>query len=43
MIDKVIWYLEIKLNFVDKIMFKLELLVFYFFNTMVNVGETVFF
>lgn len=43
MIDKVIWYLEIKLNFVDKIMFKLELLVFYFFNTTVNVGETVFF
>lgn len=43
MIDKVIWFLEKKLNFVDKIMFKLELLVFYFFNTTVNVGETVFF
>lgn len=40
MTDKVIWYLQIKINFADKIMSKPELLAPHPLNTTVNAGET---
>lgn len=40
MTDKVIWYLQTKLNFADKIMSKPELLAPHPLNTTVNAGET---
>lgn len=38
--DKIMWYLQTKLNFVDKIMSKPELLAPHPLNTTVNAGET---